>query len=84
VATYRLYTNCEHCNQRHPLPFGFSTDRLIPEEGSIIDIFKDRRPPKSIISIIKNRTKCPITGNELHQPDPNKIFITPTENNKST
>jgi hypothetical protein len=58
-------------------------DRSIPEEGSLIDIFKNNKPPKSIVSIIKNQTKCPTTGNVLHQPDPNKIFIVPTGNNGS-
>jgi hypothetical protein len=78
MATYRLYTICNHCGQRHPLPFGFSMDKSIVKEGSVIDIFKNRRPPKSIISIIKNRAICPNTGHEFHQADPSKMFIVPT------
>jgi hypothetical protein len=83
VATYRLYTKCDHCNERHPLPFGFSMERTIRGEGNLIEIFENRRPPKSVISIIKNRINCPNTGNELHQADLGKIFLVPTGNDIS-
>jgi hypothetical protein len=78
LATYRIYSKCEYCDDKHPLPFGFSMDRKVPEERSISEIFKEKRLPKSIISIIQNRLECPNTGNELQQSDPNKLFIVPT------
>ena len=78
MATYRLYTKCEYCDQRHPLPFGFSMDRLMQEEGCLIDIFKKQKPPKAIISIINNRSTCPNTGKVVHKSDPNRIYIVPT------
>ena len=83
MATYRIYAECEHCQKRHPLPFGFSMDKLIPEETSISEIFKDDRPPKSIISIIQYHKKCPNTGNEVQLTDFRNIYIVPTGNNNS-
>jgi hypothetical protein len=78
VATYRLYTECEYCDQRHPLPFGICMNLIIPEERSINDIFNRKRPPDDIISIIKNRTICPNTDKNFFQSDPDKIFMIPT------
>lgn len=82
MATYRLYATCDHCDKRHPLPFGFCLEQMIVNEGSLTDIFRNRRPPKSIIEIMKNQTKCPNTGNKLNQTNPSTIFIVPTGNGR--
>jgi hypothetical protein len=78
VATYRLFSNCDFCEDGHPFPFAVSLQIESAKKLNVGDIFSGKKLPTDIASIINNRIRCSNSGNHFVQDDVTKIYLIPT------
>jgi len=78
VATYRLYTNCNFCEEGHPFPFAISLEIEYTNMRSVGDIYMGKKPPGDIVSIMRNRIQCSKSGEFFVQNDKNQVYLVPT------
>jgi hypothetical protein len=78
MTTYRLFANCNFCEEGHPLPFAVSLQIESVNKRSVGDIYMGQRVPGDIASIMKTQIQCSNSGNIFVQDDVNKIYLIPT------
>ncbi len=78
MATYRLYTNCDFCEEGHPFPFAISLEIEYTNKRSVGNIYMGEKPPGDIVSIMRNRIQCSNSGNFFVQNDKNQVYLVPT------
>jgi hypothetical protein len=78
VAVYRLYSQCEFCDQGHPLPFAVSLELRTIKKLSVGETYNGRPVPRDIVNILKNQVECTTSGNFFIQNDLGKVFIVPS------
>jgi hypothetical protein len=77
LVTYRLFVECEYCEEKHPLPFAVSKDDIPTGKKSVAEIYGDRKLPDDVNSIIGISVQCSKTGENFVQNDARKIFLIP-------
>ena len=77
MVTYRIFVQCDYCEENHPLPFAVSKENLPSGKKSIAEIYGDRKLPDDIYSIISISVQCSKTGKNFVQKDLRKIFMIP-------
>jgi hypothetical protein len=77
LVTYRLFVECNYCEEGHPLPFAVSKDDIPPGKKSVAEIYGDMKLPEDVNSIITIPVQCSKTGEFFVQRDLRKIFLIP-------
>ena len=75
MATYRLYANCDFCEEGHPFPFAVSLEIDSANNRSVGDIYKGEKPSGDIVSIMSNRIQCSKSGEFYVQDDKNQVYL---------
>ncbi len=78
MATYRLYANCDFCEEGHPFPFAVSLEIEYTNKRSVGDIYMGNKLPGDIVSIMRNRIQCSESGKFFVQDDKNQVYLVPT------
>ena len=69
MVTYRLFVECDYCEEGHPLPSAVSKDNIPPGKKSIAEIYGDTKLPEDVNSIISIQVQCSKTGEYFVQKD---------------
>jgi hypothetical protein len=77
LVTYRLFVECDYCEENHPLPFAISKENIPPGKKSVAEIYGDKKLPEDVNSIISIPVQCSTIGEYFVQKDLQKIFIIP-------
>lgn len=78
MASYRLFSNCDFCEEGHPLPFAVSLEIDSTNNRSVGDIYMGNKLPDDIVSIMRNTIQCSNSGKFFVQDDENQIYLIPT------
>ncbi len=78
MALYRLYANCDFCEEGHALPFAVSLEIDSTNNKSVAEIYMGNKIPEDIVSIMSTRIQCSSSGKFFVQGDKNQIYMIPT------
>ncbi len=78
MTSYRLFANCDFCEEGHALPFAVSLDIDSTNNKSVAEIYMGKKIPGDIVSIMSTRIQCSSSGKFFVQGDKNQIYMMPT------